>query len=329
MKRLVIVDALNALFLRNFVVNPSLDLNGTPIGGIVGSLKSLQKIIRLSNPDMVVIAWDGEGGSARKKEAVKSYKDGRKPLRLNHDIQFESEDDELENKIWQQIRLFEILNLMPIIQLMYERVEADDVIGHLVQSEKFSDWQKVIVSSDKDFFQLADDTTVIYRPIQDKVYNQNMILEEHGIHPCNFAVARSIAGDKSDNLPGIKGMGLPTVAKRFPYLAEKKTYLLDHVISDCKEQVEQNPKKVLATIRRISEQAALLRTNYSVMQLYHPNISIQTQQHIDSTIDQFVPFWSKTEFIRKAMELGFVSYSWNSLYTAFSKIVANRRDGLS
>ena len=84
-----------------------------------------------------------------------------------------SESEEIENKIWQQTRLFEYLNCMPIVQLMVDNVEADDVISAVVQSQKYREYQKVIVSSDKDFYQLCDDQTIVFRPVQKEVLNKN------------------------------------------------------------------------------------------------------------------------------------------------------------
>ena len=232
MKRVLIIDALN-MYFRAYIVDPSLSTNGQPIGGVKGFLKILQKQIRESKPDEVVICWDGEGGSQRRKNQDKGYKQGRKPIRLNRDIRNLSEVEEMENKIWQQTQLFEYLNQLPVIQTMLPAVEADDVISFVAQYHKYSDWQKVIVSSDKDFFQLCDEHTVLYRPIQKQVLNSKRIVEDFGIHPVNFALARAIVGDRSDNLPGIAGIGLSTVSKRLPFLAEDKSYTINEVIEYC------------------------------------------------------------------------------------------------
>jgi len=101
MKRLLIIDSLNLLF-RNYIVNPSLSTNGQPIGGIKGYLQSLQKLVREIKPDEIVICWDGEGGSQKRKSKNKNYKEGRKPIRLNRDIRNLTENEEIVNKIWQQ-----------------------------------------------------------------------------------------------------------------------------------------------------------------------------------------------------------------------------------
>lgn len=104
MKRLMIIDALNAYF-RAYIVNPSLSKNGQPIGGYKGFIGILQKLCRDMKPDAVVIAWDGAGGSLRRKLVNKNYKEGRKPIRLNRDVRNLTKDEELQNKVWQQYRL--------------------------------------------------------------------------------------------------------------------------------------------------------------------------------------------------------------------------------
>ena len=77
---------------------------------------------------------------------------------------------------------------------MEPEVEADDVISYIKSCSIFGDWQKVIVSADKDFIQLPDDKTLLFRPIQKEVLNTNLVVEKFGIHPRNFALARAMAG---------------------------------------------------------------------------------------------------------------------------------------
>ena len=144
-KRLLVVDALN-MYFRAYIVNPTLSTNGQPIARTVGILKILQKLCREIRPDEIVICWDGEGGSRKKKLVNKGYKAGRKPIRLNRAIRNLTDNEEMENKVWQQTRLFEYLNNLAVIQLMLPAVEADDIIAQVVQSPQYSGWQKVIVS---------------------------------------------------------------------------------------------------------------------------------------------------------------------------------------
>ena len=83
--------------------------------------------------------------------------------------------------------------------------------GAPVGPDTFKGWQKVVVSSDKDFLQLCDGETVLFRPIQKKVHTKMNIVEDFDIHARNFAMARAIAGDPSDNLKGVPRAGLKTI----------------------------------------------------------------------------------------------------------------------
>src|SRR3990167_9509819 len=123
-KRLMVIDAFNA-FIKSFIVSPEISINnGQPIGGLSGFLKSLQKQIREIKPDQIIIVFDGPGGSARKRSILKDYKEGRKPLKLNRNIEVLSNEENTENKNWQIFRLMEMLNQFPLIQLVESDVEA-------------------------------------------------------------------------------------------------------------------------------------------------------------------------------------------------------------
>jgi len=313
MKRVMIVDSLNQ-FIRSYIVDPSLSTNGQPIGGTKGFLKILQKLCRDINPDAVVICWDGRGGSRKRRSLVKEYKSGRKAIRLNRETDM-TEDEELQNKIWQQSRLIEYLNELPVIQFMFDEVEADDVIGYVSKMPQFDGWQKVIVSSDKDFIQLCDGETVLFRPVQKEVLNKNNIIEKFGIHPNNFALARALVGDKSDNLEGVRGVGLPTVKKRFPFLSEEKSYTIQELIEFC-----DNVDSKLKTYKSILENEDLVALNYKLMQLYSPILSVQSKSKVDFTIDNFEFEFNKTEMIKMMHEDGFGSYNWDELFAKMKKI---------
>tara|TARA_R110002020_G_scaffold131283_1_gene293570 strand:+ start:252 stop:1199 length:948 start_codon:yes stop_codon:yes gene_type:complete len=312
MDKIMIVDMLN-MYYRAYIVDPSLSSNGQPIGGIKGSLKILQKLCREIKPTRVYICWDGREGSSKRRKTNSSYKEGRKPIRLNRNVRILSEEEELKNKIWQQLRLAEYMNSMPISQIMVDYTEADDVIAALCNYHK-SDY-KVIVSSDKDFFQLLDDTTVLYRPVQKEVLNKKSIVKKFGIHPRNFALARAICGDRSDNLGGIKGAGLKTIAKRFSFLSEDKDYTLQDLKDAC-----DNTENKLKIHSDILESEKLISENYKIMQLYAPPISIKTADVIKSNIKDYPKQFSKTQIRKMMLEDGFAELNWNTLFAHMNKI---------
>jgi 5'-3' exonuclease len=318
-KRVLIVDMLN-MFFRAYIVDPSLSSNGQPIGGLKGSLKILQKLIRETTPDRVVICWDGEGGSKKRKAMVKDYKAGRKPLRLNRSIRNLTENEELENKIWQQMRLLEYFNFCPISQIMIPDVEADDIIAYVKNLKYFESWQKIIVSSDKDFYQLLDDETILVRPVQKEILNKKNIVEKFGIHPNNFALARAMVGDKSDNLPGVGSIGLATVKKRFPFLLSERPYSLKEVIDFCKDSEED-----LKAYKNIIENYDLLQTNYKMMQLYSPLLSPVAKKKVRNSTESPEVTFNKTEIIKMMIQDGFGEYNWSSIFQNFNRIVLDNK----
>jgi len=317
MKRVMIVDAYNQ-FIRGYIVDPSKSPNGQPIGGMRTFINILNKITREVKPDMVVVIWDGKGGSQKRRAMNKNYKAGRKPLRVNWSTEEMTPQDTDNNKLWQQLRVIEYLNQTPIIQFMEPEVEADDVISYVKSSSMFSGWQKVIVSADKDFIQLLDDKTILHRPIQKEYLNKNAIVEKFGIHPNNFALARAIVGDPSDNLPGVPRVGLETVAKRFPFLREEKTCYLSDIIDECEKA--ENKQKVFSNI---IEEQELVEFNYQIMQLSSPMLSIQAKKRIDETFEEFSPCYNQTEIRKLMISDGVLTVNMQDLEQKFNDIISS------
>ena len=314
MKNVIIIDALN-MFLRSYVISPHLNKKGWPIGGTIGFLKSLQKVARDFNADEIIVAWDGHEGSQRRRSMNKDYKGGRKPVRFNRRMVEIPEDKEEANKGFQQVRLMEYLNEMPVIQLIADFTEADDIIALVINHPRYNNWKKTIISSDKDFFQLCREDVQIYRPIQKKIVTKQTIIDDFKIHPKNFAVARAIEGDKSDNLPGIRGAGLKTIAKRFPYLIREDEYEVADIIRDCAMQ-----GKKLKIHENIQNNEKLIKDNYAIMQLQFPNIRPMNREIIKNAINDFEPYFDKIKFSQMLAEDDGLSLNFNDLQAVFRKI---------
>ena len=316
-KRVLIIDALN-MFIRAYIVDPSLSTNGQPIGGIKGTIKIMQTLVRLTNPDQIVVVWDGPNGSNKRKSIDKNYKEGRKPLRLNRAVHNLSDEEVVHNKMWQQTRVIEYFNEMPIIQIMLPEIEADDVISYVSSMPYYKGWQKVVASNDKDFYQLCDDETLVYRPTSGELMNKTRIINEIGIHPRNMALARAIAGDASDNLPGVKGAGLVSVKKRLSFLASEKDYTIDEVIEFC-----ENANSKLKFFTNIVEGKNTIKHNYKMMQLYAPLMSVQSKNKAASAIKNFECTYNKTAVIRFMREDGFGELNWADLEAILNRIKLN------
>jgi hypothetical protein len=271
---------------------------------------------------MIIICWDGEGGSKKRKLMKKDYKAGRKPIRLNRAIRNMSESQETENKFWQQARLIEYYNHVPIVQFMFKSTEADDIIAYLTQVKELEKAEKLIISSDKDFFQLLGTKTVQYRPVQKEVLNQNIILEKFDIHPTNFAMARAMEGDKSDNIEGIEGLGIKTIAKRFPFLREEKPANFSDVLGHCKKMSQETNVRAY---QKVLDSEDLLRRNYHMMQLYAPSLGIDAKKTIHETIKNPDLSFNKTGLIKMMMKDGFGEINFIELFQHFNRISIDNR----
>ena len=314
MKKVMIIDGLN-MFLRSYIVVPSMDPRGNPSGGTYGFMKSLQKICGKFQPDEIVVCWDGQGGSQKRKEIDKNYKEGRSPVRFNRRLIDLSPEETEKNKYNQQMRLMEYLNDLPVIQTMIDFVEADDCISYIAQHKRYNEWEKIIVSSDKDFFQLIAKDVRLYRPIQDQIVTYDSLIEEFKIHPKNFALARAMVGDKSDNLPGVPRVGMKTVASKFDFLIENKPYEVEDVINNCKAV-----NKKLKFHENILKSEELVNKNYKIMQLYSPSISKIHKDQINFSLKEFEPKMEKLELMKKLHYDGINSASLNVLFNSMKKI---------
>ena len=193
-------------------------------------------------------------------------------------------------------------------------------ISYVVQHKEYEDAIKIIVSSDKDFIQLLNDKTILMRPVQDEILNKNRVVEEFKIHPNNFALARSIAGDKSDNLDGIRGVGLTSLANKFSFLAEEQRYTVDDILEKC--EANKDDGKMYQNILNEKQKVYL---NYQIMQLYQPNMSLQAQNKVDYVLDNFVPEFNKTDFLKSSILDGFADLNLNELFTTFNRIISDEK----
>jgi len=266
--RVLIVDGLNT-FIRSFAAIPTLDINGNHIGGITGFLKSVGYAIRNFKPSRVFVVFDGKGGSRRRKRLYPEYKGERKApkTRLNRAYGGIAEAHDEQNFMkYELIVLSKLLPYLPISIITLDHVEADDIIAYLAELAVNDGGEAIIYSTDKDFLQMAGDKIKIWNPVKKKTYTVESVVEEYGIHPDKFLMYRAITGDKSDNIPGVMGVGLKTLLKEFPYFSEPNFIYLQQI----EQEAAYSKRKA---IRKLAESRDLLERNLQLMQLAEDNIS--------------------------------------------------------
>ncbi len=192
--------------------------NGNHIGGIWHFLNTTRRFIEEQNFDKVVVFWDGEGNSSKRKIIYPQYKENR--------IQ-EQNEFKIQSFTYQKDRVKQYLEEMFIRQINVENNEADDLIAYYCQLAK--DEKITIFSSDKDLTQLISQNVSIYSPSAKQTYNygDKIKLKEHEIPHNNILTYKILTGDKSDNIDGIYYLGDKTLFKLFPELLEQELTITD------------------------------------------------------------------------------------------------------
>jgi len=302
--KVMIVDGLN-MFIRCFGAVPTLNDDGEHVGGVTGFLLSLGALIRNNKPTRVLIVFDGKGGSTRRKKMHKGYKEGRTGLtKVNRMVGYEDLEDQAESMKRNFNAVIKYLDLLPVDVCMIDYVEADDIMayaaGHIFKKEV------LIVSSDKDFLQLVNNRISVWQPTKKKMITNDNVHEIYGVPSHNLVYYRIFDGDKSDNIPGISGIGPKTLINKLPFLQGEPidglNSLMEHVGGMDDEKLKS---KIIA-------HKSTLELNYDLMQLDDPllgaAITSNFRNMVDSPINGLNSFQFKKEFMV------------DKLYTAFKNI---------
>ena len=283
--RVLIIDGLNT-FIRCWSSIPTMNDDGDHVGGVTGALKSIGYAIRQTQPTRVVVVFDGQGGSKRRKKVFGGYKAQRDKNKLRVNRQYAdlmNDEDERESMKRQFVWLNEMLDGLPLTTMIYDGVEADDIMAYITTNLLKEDEQAVIMSTDKDFLQLVNDTTIVWSPTKKKMYNTKMVKEEYGIESKNLLLYRVLDGDKSDNIPGVYGCGIKTLVKRFPEITEEKKLSVDDLLELAEVKVEETKGKI-KIYKDILKSKRQILLNEDLMQLDDVDISGQIKM---KTLDRF------------------------------------------
>ena len=248
MKKIILIDGNNLMFRSYYATaytgNVMKNSKGFPTNALYGFVGMMNKIIHEEKPEYVAVAFDI--GKNFRKQKYETYKDGR---------------SETPDELKQQMPIArEILNAMGIQYFEMEPYEADDIIGTFAKMcEEDPEYAALIVSSDKDLLQLiSDETEVKLLKQKDYVrYNKKNFKEDWGFEPIRMIDYKALAGDPSDNIPGVKGIGDKTAINLLTqYETIEDIYEhIDEIKGKMKEKLEADKEnafisKEIATIYR-------------------------------------------------------------------------------
>ena len=298
---LLVIDGLNT-FIRVFSAVPALNDDGQHIGGVTGFLRSVAAVVRLIKPTRCVIVFDGKGGSRRRKDIYPEYKANRaNKTAFNRYQEFASLEDEQDSMRRQFGRVIQYLNCLPVTTLSIDNVEADDIMAYIANEIYTNDKNRVtICSTDRDFLQLVNNRISVWSPIKKKMYTPSVMQEEFGFSSKNYLLYRSFIGDKSDNIPGLKGVGPKSLIKYFPVFSEDRELTVEEIV-----QYANDVDKKYKVHSLVSENKELLELNYKLMQLkevdINGNAKMLTMNKVQGDIDKLNTLEFKKMFMADKM----------------------------
>jgi len=199
LKTITIIDTFGFFFRSYFALPPLRNSDGFPTGLLTGFINLVDSLHRDHSTDYLVFALDSKGKTFR-NELYPEYKANR-----------ESPPEDLTKQLPVAI---EWIEQMGFANLSRTGFEADDVITTVTKFAKEQGMKVRIVSHDKDLYQLIDDGIVVmYDSVKKKEVDEQACMEKFGVNPKDFIDFQAIVGDSSDNVPGVKGIGVKGAAK--------------------------------------------------------------------------------------------------------------------
>ena len=289
--RILFIDGLN-LFFRNFAVMNMVNPDGVHIGGLGGFFRSLGAMIRQIDPTQVYVVFDEAGSSNNRKNINPLYKSGRDLQRITNWDAFDDKQDEDDSKVDQMVRVIQYLKTLPVKTVSIDKVEADDIISYLCNKVINKPEDKAfIVSSDKDFIQLVNDNVIVYRPMEKEYYTEQTVIDKYKMSPKNFILHKTLLGDNSDQIKGIKGLGEKGLYKKFPELMERDMDLQD-IFSICEAKFKDH-----VVYARVLQNMDEMENNYKIMNLENPMISNKEKEYLNKVVNSEIPPYIPEQFV--------------------------------
>lgn len=209
MNKIILIDGHNLLF-RMFYGIPSSIKNskGKEIRGLIGFIGSLKKNVDEFQPYSIIVIFDSQSSKNSNLKIDKNYKQNRA------DYTNVADDD---NPFSQLPLIKKALKYLNICFLEVNNYEADDYIASIINNNR--DNKYIIVSTDYDFIQLVSNNTFLYVPRgkNSVLYTPDEVIKKYSIPSSKFVIFKSLVGDKSDNIRGVRGIGNISAAKILNY----------------------------------------------------------------------------------------------------------------
>ncbi|MEC8751319.1 MAG: 5'-3' exonuclease H3TH domain-containing protein, partial [Pseudomonadota bacterium] len=248
-KHVFLVDGSGFIFRAFHALPPMSRDDGTPTNAVFGFTNMLIKLIEDLKADHCAIIFDTARKTFR-NDVYKEYKANRPPP-----------PDEL---IPQFALIREAVRAFNIACIEMEGYEADDLIATYTRLAREQDANVTIVSSDKDLMQLVGPNIKMFDPMKNKDIGVEDVIEKFGVGPQHVVDVQALAGDTSDNVPGVPGVGIKTAAQLINEYGDLES-LLDRA-SEIKQPKRRDNLIDHAEMARISKILVTLKQDVNVLQ---------------------------------------------------------------
>lgn len=193
-----VIDGSGYIFRAYWAIRSLTNSAGDPTNAVYGFANMLQKLLDTESPEFMVMVFDAEGPTFR-QDIFPEYKANRPPPP--------------EDLVAQIPDIHAVVDAFGIRRLALPGVEADDVVATLVRRARQEGRTIRLISGDKDLMQLVGEGVSFYEPMKDEVFDREAVIKKLGVPPEQVRDALALAGDSTDNIPGVRGVGLKTAAK--------------------------------------------------------------------------------------------------------------------
>lgn len=283
MKRFVIIDGNSLLFRAFFAMREMVTREGIYTQGVFAFINMLKKILTDYEPDYIAVAFDMKAKTFR-HEAYSEYKAGRlkTPVELLSQIPL----------------MHDVLRAMNITVLEKEGFEADDIIGTMTARASESGMESVIITGDKDALQLVGENTyvVINRKGMTEFdrYDMEAMKARYGVTPTQFIDLKGLMGDKSDNIPGVPGVG---EKKGMALLKEYGS------VEGVAAHADEIKGKMGVNIRANLEEMKLSKWLATIRRDVEIPVELEDMKYREPDYDMLISLYKKLEFKRFLKEL--------------------------
>ncbi len=274
--KFILIDG-NALLYRSFYALPPLaNSQGIPTGGVYGFTRILLKLLREENPTYLACAFD-KGKKTFRHKKYKEYKATR---------------PKTPQELIAQIPLIkEVLEGFDIPIFEEEEYEADDILVTLAKKAEHMGLEVKIFTGDKDILQIVSPSINVVRfkkgISQTQLFDEEQVKKEYGVFPSQIADYLSLAGDVSDNIPGVSGIG-PVTAKNLI----QKFGSLENILTN----LEQISPKTGELLKKYSEQARLSKKLTTLLTCVPVKVDLNKFKVRTPQRDLLFPIFKKLEF---------------------------------